>query len=135
MRSRMHSLESSKDLIDVVAAWVVYIDTRDTKGEVVQIIDSIWYSRKSARRRRNRINTHPDDYPNQVAWIEVEDRHLGNELYTRRNSQAKLTWENVAEIRARRTQGEKIPVLAAEFNVTQKTIRRVINGETWNDGS
>jgi len=47
------------------------------------------------------------------------------------NGRAKLTSEQVAEIRGRRAAGEKLKPLSEEFGVHQNTIWWVVRGVTW----
>ncbi len=113
--------------------WLVYVDTRDKNGEVVQRPDGYFLSAKSAQLRKNRINNHPDKYPNQVAWVELEERALGGSGYkaSKQNGMAKLTWTDVNEIRRRHADGERVMDLAAEFNVTRRTISMIVNNQSW----
>jgi hypothetical protein len=111
----------------------IWIDTRDTRGEVVQYIEAVTPNRLGAKARVNRINTHEDDYPNMVSWLEADEfdaDHYGNGHWFV-NTQAKLNPANVEEIRRRRRAGESVNFLAAEFNVSTRTISRVVNGHTW----
>lgn len=105
-----------------VPAWFVWVDTR-IDGEVVQIVDSVFYTRELARARRNRINTEVDVFPNMVAWIEVE--------LTR--SRAKLSPNMVREIRRRRANGERGSDLAREFGVNRKTVTEIVSYRAWRD--
>jgi hypothetical protein len=117
---------------DVARAYVVYLDTRDVRGDVVQIIDSIFSDGTHARLRRNRINTHEDEYVNMVAWVELEDRRAASSNTSmQRNAMAKLTHENVEEIRRRRAAGERVNDLAAEFNIARNTIGNITSNRSW----
>lgn len=44
---------------------------------------------------------------------------------------AKLTWEAVAEIRARRASGEGLPSVARRFGVCVNTVTNITSGKTW----
>ncbi|MEV5184213.1 helix-turn-helix domain-containing protein [Streptomyces werraensis] len=48
-----------------------------------------------------------------------------------RNGEAKLTEQQVAEIRTRAAQGDLQSVLAAEYGVSRPTISRIVNREGW----
>ena len=48
-----------------------------------------------------------------------------------RNGRAKLTEQQVAQIRERRTNGATLRALGAEFGVTHRTIRLITIGATW----
>lgn len=115
--------------------WEVWVDTRNTRGEVVQYKDSHFQSIKNAKIRKSRINARPDRYPNTVAWL--EGPHESTYVVTNRdyltNSQARLNPQDVEEIRARRAQGESIRTLAVEFLVHRKTISKIVNGHSWNE--
>ena len=47
------------------------------------------------------------------------------------NGRAKLTESDVRQIRALRASGETITALAERFQVTRRTIRLAVTGETW----
>lgn len=113
--------------------WEVWVDTRNTRGHVVQYRDSHFGSFRSARARKRRINTQIDRFPNMVAWLEGphESAYVVNNREAQRNSQAKLTPMDVDEIRARRANGELVSLLAAEFLVHRMTISDIVNGKAW----
>lgn len=48
-----------------------------------------------------------------------------------RNSMAKLTIEQVGMIRARRSCGEKLVIIAKDFDVTFQAISKIARGERW----
>jgi len=52
-------------------------------------------------------------------------------LYGELGPRAKLTNEQVLEIRHRKASGERTTVLAAEFNTTQVNIDRIVRRATW----
>jgi lambda repressor-like predicted transcriptional regulator len=47
------------------------------------------------------------------------------------NSQSKLTWAAVADIRTRSEQGVSRRVLAREYGVAHDTIAQVVRGQSW----
>jgi hypothetical protein len=50
-----------------------------------------------------------------------------------RNGSAKLTWELVRALRARRAEGASFSVLSAEFHIHKMTACDIARGETWNE--
>jgi hypothetical protein len=116
--------------------WLVWVDTRDIRGDVVQYVDWVSNTISGAKARVNRINTHTEEYPNMVAWYE-ETLTEGDGTWLKqseyRNPRAKLIHENVTEIKKRHAQGEKINALSNEFGVHRNTISRIVNGASWQD--
>lgn len=51
--------------------------------------------------------------------------------YGERNSMAKLTAQQVTEIRSRRNAGERLKTIAMDFNVTDRTISKIALGHRW----
>lgn len=111
--------------------WSVMVDGLDSRGVVVQYVESTFATKQGALARKNRINTRIDDFPNMVAWIEDDGLDIDEAFIT--NNQAKLNRTGVEEIRARLAKGERVDYLADEFNVSRKTITRVKHGHTWNE--
>lgn len=50
---------------------------------------------------------------------------------TRRGRAAKLTWTDVAAIRARRASGELLRVIAADFGITNQAVSDIARGKRW----
>lgn len=103
----------------------VWVDTRNTRGEVVQIVESITASKSGALARAQRINTHIEQYPNQVAWVEYNE--AAEEAY-HPNSNRKLTDAEIEEILDLRAQGEKLRVIADLFGIGTSTVSKICNG-------
>lgn len=57
--------------------------------------------------------------------------HKGRTTIGERNPMAKLTWEDVAEIRARHAAGESRSEIAERFGVTRGTVWLIYSGRTW----
>jgi hypothetical protein len=55
----------------------------------------------------------------------------GRSMYGEKGNNAKLTWDQVQQIRERRKHGEMNCVMALEFKVNRATISRVVTGECW----
>jgi hypothetical protein len=80
----------------------------------------------------NPANNHPGNLRWDTERNNQRDRRRHGTVYEgERQHLAKLTCENVREIRRRRTNGESAPSLAKAFGVSLCTMCRVINGETW----
>lgn len=78
----------------------------------------------------NRKNYAPDNLeilPSQAAHMRLHAK-CGEE-----SSFAKLTWENVREIRRRRAAGESTASLAAQFGIDQSNVRLIVRGRTWKE--
>lgn len=61
-----------------------------------------------------------------------EDKFLdGTHIRPTPPSNAKLTWEQVAEIRATYHPGDNMTAMGAKYGVSRGTIRFVIRGDTW----
>lgn len=58
----------------------------------------------------------------------------GTTIRGERNGRAKLTWEQVTEIRARFADGAQRQQLAREYGVDWKQINRITRGEHWPTG-
>lgn len=52
-----------------------------------------------------------------------------------KNAMAKLNAEQVAEIKRRRSLGEKLASIAADFSVTYQAISKIARGDRWANGS
>lgn len=57
----------------------------------------------------------------------------GRSIAGTRNPKAKLTQDQVEEIRRRANSGERLKPLAEEFGVSQPTISQIKNGNIWRD--
>ena len=74
------------------------------------------------------LGAHADNMADKVT------RNRTSRLSGEANGNAKLTYENAAIIRSRYIEGSRIDggrALARDFNVDPKTIRLVLNNETW----
>jgi len=78
---------------------------------------------RSATGDRNGMRKHPERH----GWrLHPDDAPKGEA-----NGRAKLTDDDVREIRRRRAAGEKLAALAREYCVSHRTIRLAVIGETW----
>jgi hypothetical protein len=60
------------------------------------------------------------------------DKHMhGTTQHGERNSQSKITADDVEEIRALREQGLKLAEIGTRFGVTESNVARIVNGDTW----
>jgi DNA-binding transcriptional regulator YiaG len=103
----------------------VWVDTRNTQGEVVEIVESITASKQGAHARAHRINNHHDLYPNQVAWVEYNE---AAEVAYKGNAQRKLTNAEIDEIRELRATGLTNGQLGDMFGVHRTTVSKVCTG-------
>lgn len=110
-----------------VPVFVVWVDTRDIHGKVVQVPDTVSRFLGYALRRRDRINANVEEFPNTVAWIDDDFMVPGPTVFRLTG----LTPENIREIRDRGSSGERAVDLAVEFKINERTIRRIMNRETW----
>ena len=110
-----------------VPVFVVWVDTRDVKGKVVQVPDTVSRSMGYALRRRDRINANVEEFPNMVAWVQYDFMVPGHQPFRLTG----LTPENIREIRRRGADGETATCLAGEFRVSVSTASRIIRGVSW----
>ena len=80
--------------------------------------------------------TRTNAIPENLAWVtRVENmshkRLHGTQQTGERGPSAKLSRDQVAQIRERSLAGEKRPALAKEFGVTRWQIRRIVLGAAW----
>lgn len=61
----------------------------------------------------------------------LDQRRDGTAQLGERNWQAKLTAEQITEIRNRYARGERQRALASEYGVAVMTVNRACRGETW----
>lgn len=79
--------------------------------------------------RAEHLDHHRADYK-PVDWTPALRAIASKRMSHEKNPQSKLTWEKVAQIRAR-AHNTRRNVLAAEFGVSRWMITRVIYGHRW----
>jgi hypothetical protein len=84
---------------------------------------------RSASGERSGIRMHPERYPKgeDHPWKRIENFAVGE-----KNTQAKLTAEQIAQIRDRYAKGGITQrALAGEFGVHQVTVSKIVKGQRW----
>lgn len=77
----------------------------------------------------------------EVVTLSQNSKHATNVLGVGRcanqsgekNHASKVTQEQVNEIRIRRSYGERLESIALDYNVSAKTISKIVRGDTWRD--
>jgi DNA invertase Pin-like site-specific DNA recombinase len=110
--------------------WCIWVDGRNTRGEVDQWIESITASHEGAKARAHRINTSPLLYVNQVAWVEYDE--AAEETFAP-NAKRRLTGAEVDEIKKLRATGLTLRVIADMFGVTLSTISLICRDKRRDD--
>lgn len=77
-----------------------------------------------------------DNRLSNLRWASPADNNADKARHgTRQNGEragtAKLTWEDVAKIRERRSGGEPVWMIADEFGVCRNTVTNITTGRTW----
>lgn len=62
-----------------------------------------------------------------------KSQHVGTHSKGEGNSRAKLTKEDVREIRHRNNNGESAASISEDYSVATSNIRRAISGKQWSD--
>lgn len=106
------------------------IADREAKGRTARGERSGPYTRpeRIARGDRNGSRRHPERRPRGA----THDAHLHPESRQgERNGRARLTQEQIADIRSRHARGEHRGALAHIFGVSSSTIGDIVGGRTW----
>jgi hypothetical protein len=77
-----------------------------------------------------------DKFDNRLENLEVctfveNERHKWDVLKTGGRGKAKLTWEQVADIRAMRGSGMSLSKIASQFNIGKANVSFIVNNKTW----
>lgn len=121
---------------------IVVTEYRDVLDRVVEEIDSVFGDKANAQARADAINSDYERYPSHVAGVETfafSDFDLQPRRVTARigvqagagNANAKLTPDDVREIRRLKSQGWIQADIARHFGVHPVTVSQIIRGERW----
>ena len=126
--------------------FLVWVETRNTKDEIVQYVKRAFEDKKAARKYTKYIN---DNFPSQhaynnmVAWIEeaeytpdsyadlADSPKQPTDSHRTPSSTTSLTWDDVHEMRRLHIAGVKITDLVLRFNVSRNTVSKIVNNRTW----
>ena len=143
---RIYSLRAGRFLKPIQVGKYLGVTITHADGRIVHrtvhrlVLEVTAGPRPPGRVARHLNGDRYDNRSSNLAWGTVRQnaadkvRH-GTDPRGTRNPMAKLTWQQVRQIRAMASAGTMQRRIARQFHVSPMTISRVVRGETWKESA